>query len=68
MGNSLAYKILEDHFDLLLKRRVNEIAEIENRTVEDVENAISEIAKLSTSSSHRFCGRYRTIYNARHRI
>ena len=54
MGNSLAYKILEDHFDLLLKRRVNEIAEIENRTVEDVENAISEIAKLSTSPAIDF--------------
>ena len=54
MGNSLACKILEDHFDLLLKRRVNEIAEIENRTVEDVENAISEIAKLSTSPARDF--------------
>ena len=54
MGESLAHKILEKHFELLLKRRVDEIASLENRSPEDVEDAIGEIAKLSTSPAHDF--------------
>ncbi len=49
MSGTLAYRILEDNYGLLLKRRVDKIAQLQCRSVEDVENAIEEIAKLSTS-------------------
>lgn len=48
-ANSLAYAILEDNYDLLLKRRVPEIAQAQNRTAKAVEDAIAEIATLNTS-------------------
>ena len=54
LGASLAYRILESHFDLLLRRRVSEIAKAENKTEADVENAIGEIAKLKTSPAYEF--------------
>lgn len=54
MSNSLAARILEEHFDLFLKRRVDEIAKLEGRSIEDVENAISEIAKLNPSPAYDY--------------
>lgn len=54
MENSLAYRILADRFDLLLKRKVEEIAELENRSPADVERAIGEIAKLHTSPASEY--------------
>lgn len=49
LSAALPYRILESHYELLLKRKVEEIAELENKTPSDVENAIAEIAKLKTS-------------------
>ncbi len=54
MEDSLAYKILENHFGLLMKRKVADIAEKEAKDVSDVESAILEISKLSTSPASKF--------------
>lgn len=54
MGESLAHKILEFYFDLLMRRRVSEIAKGQNKTESDVEAAIGEIAKLKTSPAYEF--------------
>lgn len=53
-ANPFARKILEEHFDLFLKRRVDEIAKLENRSTADVEDALDEIAKLSPSPAREF--------------
>ncbi len=53
-SGSLAYRILDDHYLLLMKRKVEEIAEFENRSPSEVELAISEIAKLNTSPASEF--------------
>ncbi len=52
--NTLAYRIISNDFDLFMKRRVDEIAERENRTTSDVENAIAAIAKLNPSPAHEY--------------
>lgn len=49
MEETLAYRILADCYQLLLKRRVDKIAQAECRSVDDVERAIDEIAKLNPS-------------------
>lgn len=54
LGGSLAHKILEFHYDLLVRRKVPEIAKAEGVTEENVEDAIGEIAKLNTSPAHEF--------------
>ena len=54
LGGTLAYRILENHYELLMKRKIKEIADAEYRSLEDVENAFSEIAKLNTSPAHDF--------------
>ncbi len=54
LSGSLAYRILEDRYDLLLKRKVAEIAELENRSPAAVEEAIGEIAKLHTSPASEY--------------
>ena len=54
MGDSLAYKIIERHFDLLMKRKVANIAEAEAKSASDVESAILEISKLKTSPASGF--------------
>ncbi len=53
-SGSLAYRILENHYQLLMKRKVEEIANLENRKPSEVESAIVEIAKLSTSPASEF--------------
>lgn len=52
--DSLAYAILDFHFDLLQKRKVQEIARLTMSTVDDVEHAISEIATLDMSPAKTF--------------
>ena len=54
MQNTLAYRIIEDNFQLFLKRKVEEIAERENRSIQDIENAISVIAKLNSSPAYEY--------------
>ncbi len=53
-SGSLAYRILENHYQLLMKRKVEEIADLENRNPSEVEAAIAEIAKLNTSPATDF--------------
>ena len=54
MSGSLAYRILEDNFDLFMKRRVDEIARLQSRPISDVEAAIGEIAKLNPSPAYEY--------------
>ncbi len=53
-AGSLAYRILENHYPLLMKRKVEEIADLENRKPSEIEAAIAEIAKLNTSPATDF--------------
>ncbi len=53
-GNSLAYRILENHYELLVKRKVEEIAKLENCKTDKVEIAIAEISKLETSPARAY--------------
>ena len=54
LESSLAYSIIENNFDLFTKRRVDEIAKHQNRTITDVEKALEIIAKLSASPAHKY--------------
>src|SRR5690625_314486 len=42
--NSIAARIIKEHFDLLLRRRIPEIARKLGQTVGEIENAVAEIA------------------------
>ena len=53
-GESLAHRILQNHYDMLLKRKVGEIAKAEGRSESEVEAAIAQISKLHTSPAHEF--------------
>ena len=53
-GESLAHRILERRYDLLMKRKVMEMAKLEQTTQEEVERAIARISKLHTSPAHEF--------------
>lgn len=53
-GESLAHRILQNHYDMLLKRKVGEIAKAEGRSESEVEDAIAQISKLHTSPAHEF--------------
>ncbi len=54
MRETLAYRVVADDFDLFMKRKVDEIAERENRSISDVENAIATLAKLNSSPAHEY--------------
>lgn len=54
MRDTPAYRILDRYFDLLLRRRVSEIAKACGKTEAQIEEAIGEIAKLNTSPAHEF--------------
>ncbi len=54
LHSSLEYKILDSCYDLLLKRKVDEIASKFGCKAADIENAINEISKLSTSPARDF--------------
>ncbi|MBO5254350.1 MAG: RNA polymerase factor sigma-54 [Opitutales bacterium] len=54
LSESLAYRIIEDNFQLFLKRRVDEIANAEGRTIEAVEKAMQTLAKLNPSPAYEY--------------
>lgn len=54
MGDSLPYRILDRDYELLMRRKVSEIADLENTTPAEVESAIAQIAKLNTSPAKDF--------------
>lgn len=51
---SLAFRILKNHFDLLLRRRVPEIARKTGDSPEDVHAALEEIASLDPAPGRQF--------------
>jgi len=53
-GESLAAKILREHFDLLVRRRVPELKRKTGATPEDIQDAIEEISTLEPAPGKRF--------------
>lgn len=53
-GASLASRIIRDHFDLLTRRRIPELARKLGVDAEDVQSAIEEIGKLDPAPGRRF--------------
>jgi len=54
MSESLAYRILDRYYELLMKRKVEDIAQAEKKSARDIEDAIAQIAKLNTSPAYEF--------------
>lgn len=52
--NSLAAKIVSDHFKLLARRRIPEISRKANASTEDTQAAVEEIATLDPAPGRRF--------------
>ncbi len=52
--NSLAARILRDHFDLLARRRIPELARKLGASPDDIQTAIEEIGKLDPAPGRRF--------------
>jgi RNA polymerase sigma-54 factor len=53
-ADSLAFRILRDHFQLLTRRRIPEIARKTGADLEDVQAAIEEIGRLDPAPGRRF--------------
>lgn len=53
-GKSIAARIIRDHFDLLLRRRIPEIARKLGEDMRDTQNAIEEISELDPAPGRRF--------------
>ncbi|WPJ96532.1 RNA polymerase factor sigma-54 [Coraliomargarita algicola] len=53
-GDSLAAKILREHFDLLVRRRVPELKRKTGANPEDIQDAIEEISTLEPAPGKRF--------------
>lgn len=53
-GDSLAAKILREHFDLLVRRRVPELKRKTGAKPEDIQEAIEEISTLEPAPGKRF--------------
>jgi RNA polymerase sigma-54 factor len=53
-SNSIAVKILRQHFQLLMRRRIPELARKLNVSTEEIQNAIEEIATLEPAPGKRF--------------
>jgi RNA polymerase sigma-54 factor len=53
-GNSPAARILREHFDLLTRRRIPELARKLGASTDDVQAAIEEIGKLDPAPGRRF--------------
>ncbi len=52
--NSLAASVVKDHFQLLLRRRIPEIAKCTGSGLKEVQDAIQEISSLDPSPGRRF--------------
>lgn len=53
-GNSIAAQIVQDHWDLLLRRRIPDIARRLNTSTDEVQHAIAEISRLDPAPGRRF--------------
>ncbi len=53
-GTSLAARVIRDHFELLTRRRIPDLARRLDASVEEIETAIGEIGTLNPSPGRRF--------------
>ena len=53
-GHSLAVRMIRDHFELLTRRRIPELARKLGADADDVQSAIEEIGKLDPAPGRRF--------------
>ncbi len=53
-GHSLAMRMIRDHFELLTRRRIPELARKLGADADDVQSAIEEIGKLDPAPGRRF--------------
>lgn len=53
-GDSIAARIVRDHFQLLARRRIPELAQRLNTRIETIQEAIQEIARLNPSPGRHF--------------
>lgn len=53
-GTSLAARILRDHFQLLLRRRIPDLSRKTGTTTDDIQDAIEEVASLEPAPGKRF--------------
>lgn len=60
-GNSLAARILRDHFQLLVRRRVPDLKRKTGATTEDIQDAIEEIGSLEPAPGRRFSADSNTV-------
>ncbi len=60
-GNSLAARILRDHFELLLRRRIPDLSRKTGTTTDDIQQAIEEIATLEPAPGKRFSADSNTV-------
>jgi RNA polymerase sigma-54 factor len=60
-GDSLASKILREHFNLLVRRRVPELKRKTGASPEDIQDAIEEISTLEPAPGKRFSADSNTV-------
>ncbi|MGB0264484.1 MAG: RNA polymerase factor sigma-54 [Opitutales bacterium] len=60
-GNSVAARILREHFKLLVRRRIPELARKTGTTTDDIQAAIEEIATLDPAPGKRFSADSNTV-------
>jgi len=60
-GNSLAARILRDHFQLLVRRRVPDLKRKTESSTEDIQAAIEEISTLEPAPGRRFSADSNTV-------
>ncbi|MGB0259028.1 MAG: RNA polymerase factor sigma-54, partial [Coraliomargarita sp.] len=60
-GNSIATRILREHFQLLVRRRIPELSRKIGATTDDIQDAIAEIGTLDPSPGKRFSADSNTV-------
>ncbi|ADE54218.1 RNA polymerase factor sigma-54 [Coraliomargarita akajimensis] len=60
-GNSLAARILRDHFKLLVRRRIPELSRKTGTTTDDIQDAIAEIGTLDPAPGKQFSADSNTV-------
>ena len=60
-STSLAIRILQDHFELLIRRRIPELSRKTGTTVDDIQTAIKEISALDPAPGKNFNPDHNTI-------
>jgi RNA polymerase sigma-54 factor len=63
-GSSIAYEMISDHYALLLRRRIPDLARKLDVTQEDINEAIEEIAELDPAPGRQFSDDRNTVVTA----